>query len=109
FLTRPCHRGHRCEADCRMSAFGTKRTCRSHLSMSAFGGIANIDRKCREVRSWPKACRPRFLGQAVLREKIHGEPRAFLWLLDLQEMSRARDKAVIVAALGAECPVSGAG
>jgi len=25
-----------------MSAFGTKRTCHSHLSMSAFGGKADI-------------------------------------------------------------------
>ena len=48
------------------------------------------------------------LGQAVLCEKIDGKPRAFLWLLDLQEMSRALDKAVVVAALGAERPVSGA-
>jgi hypothetical protein len=47
------------------------------------------------------------LGQAVLREKIDGKPRAFLWLLDLQEMSRALDKAVVVAALGAQRPVSG--
>jgi len=29
-----------------MSAFGTKRTSNSHISMSAFGGIADIEAPC---------------------------------------------------------------
>ena len=48
------------------------------------------------------------LGQTMLCEKTDSKSRAFLWLLDLQEMSRALDKAVVVAALGAERLVSGA-
>jgi hypothetical protein len=33
-----------------MSAFGTKRTCSSWSPRSAFGGIADVDRRCRNVR-----------------------------------------------------------
>src|SRR5215471_580139 len=38
-----------------MSAFGTKRTSRPAQPMSAFGGKADIDRKCSDVRFLPKA------------------------------------------------------
>src|SRR5262249_51891639 len=33
-----------------MSAFGTKRTCSSWSPTSAFGGIADVDRRCGNVR-----------------------------------------------------------
>jgi len=38
-----------------MSAFGTKRTSRRAHPMSAFGGKADIDWRCFDVRFWPKA------------------------------------------------------
>jgi len=36
------------------SAFGTKRTSEHAQSMSAFGGKAEIDWTCFDVRFWPK-------------------------------------------------------
>jgi hypothetical protein len=52
-----------------MSAFGTKRTSRRAQSMATFGGQADIDPRCPNVRLWPKADmsssetpEPRFAG-----------------------------------------------
>ena len=40
-------------------------------------------------------------------EEFHGESSAFLRLLDLEQMSRAFDEAVVIAALDPECLVRG--
>jgi len=58
FDSASCRRGDRIamfDAAVHESAIGTKRTSRDWVPMSAFGGKADIDWRCRNVRFWPKA------------------------------------------------------